>query len=341
MASPYIVGDLGGSPSIATYCASLFALGNAIGIPLGKPLARRFGTVRLLLTSLCLFIIFSIACPLAPNYPCFNLFRFLQGLFSGGFYMTVFHLFRSLESPEKRPLYITLSAMTFIMGPVLGACFGGWIAYEWDWRWSFYLEIPFLIFLTCFLYERLRGFDEHTQRTPFVFDRIGYSAYAIGFFCVGLAVITGQEMDWFRSPLICTLFAIGIPAILFFIFWELYEPSPFINFSMLKNPLITFALFNLGVLFFIYFGTITLLALWLKLWANYTPDWIAALFGIMALSGLLPLTLLHPKIAKWDNRIFLVIGILCLLVSSLHTMIFSVDIDLKRIALSRLSAGLG
>lgn len=48
MASPYIVGDLGGSNDIATYTVSFFALGNALSIPLGKPLIPRIGTILLL-----------------------------------------------------------------------------------------------------------------------------------------------------------------------------------------------------------------------------------------------------------------------------------------------------
>ena len=47
MASPYIVGDLGGSNAIASYSVSLFAVGNALSVPLGKPLIARLGSVRM------------------------------------------------------------------------------------------------------------------------------------------------------------------------------------------------------------------------------------------------------------------------------------------------------
>ncbi len=43
IASPYIVGDLGGDRSITFYSLSFFGFGAAISIPLAKPLAAQFG----------------------------------------------------------------------------------------------------------------------------------------------------------------------------------------------------------------------------------------------------------------------------------------------------------
>ncbi len=340
MASPYIASDLGGSNDTATYTVSFFALGNALGIPLGRALMPRIGPVRFLIITLLLFTFFSWMCAIAPNYPFFNAARFLQGFVSGPFYALGFFLFSALQPKEKKALFLSISLSIFTIGPVLGACWGGWIAYEWHWSWIFYFNIPFLLLLTWYLYYRLKGFDQGPlERLPF--DAIGCFSYFVGIFCLSVIVIMGQELDWFRSPLIATLAGIGFPALLFFIFWEINHPHPILSLHLLKKPMLSFALFNLAVLFSAYFGMVILLALWLKLWANYTPDWIAALLGIMALTGLFPLSLISKRINRIDNRIFLSLAILFLAISCFHTMIFDVDIDLQRIATSRLLAGLG
>jgi MFS transporter, DHA2 family, multidrug resistance protein len=340
LASPYIVGELGGSNDIATYTVSFFALGNVLGIPLGRPLFPRIGTTRFLVIVLLLFAFFSWTCAIAPNYPFFNAARFSQGFVSGSLYALIFHLLSSLQPTGKKGLFTAIALMIFTAGPVIGACWGGWIAYRWEWRWPFYLNALLLFFLALYFRHRLKGFDAHpVQKIPF--DRIGYLSYFIGVFCLFFAAITGQELDWFRSPLIIALVAIGAPSLLFFIFWDLNHPNPLIYLKLMRDPILFFALFNLAILFSAYFGMIILLSLWLKLWANYTPDWIAALMGTMALTALFPIFLIDKRIGRIDNRIFLVISIILLTISCFHTMIFDIDIDLERIVTSRLLAGLG
>jgi DHA2 family multidrug resistance protein len=338
MASPYIVGDLGGSNDIATYTVSFYALGNALGIPLGRTMMPRIGVARLLILVLTLFAFFSWACAIAPNYPFFNASRFLQGFAAGPLYALIAHLFRCIE--PRKGIFTPISLIIFTIGPVLGACWGGWVAYAWSWRCLFYLDAPLLLILAFFLRYRLKGFDDCP--TPyFPFDPLGYASYFVGVFCLGFGAIAGQELDWFRSPLFTTLTAIGVPALVFFILWEVNHPHPILYLKLLKRFTLTFALFNLAILFFVYFGTIILLSLWLKLWANYTPDWIAALLGTMVLTGLLPVFVVNKQINRIDNRIFLAIAIVLLALSCFHTMIFNVEINLGRIVTSRLLAGLG
>ena len=341
MAAPYIVADLGGSNDINTYSVSFFALGNALGVPLGRGLLAQIRPARFLIIVLLLFTFFSWVCAISPNNPFFNVARFFQGFVGGGLSMR-WHLFLlgSLQPKEKKGLFICVFLTLFPVTPVLGACWGGVVAYLWEWRWAFYFNIPFLLLLTWYLHYRLKGFDdqpigEHS------FDTVGYLTFFIGVFCLSSAVILGQELDWFRSNLITALVVIGLPSLLFFIFWELNHPHPILCLKLLKRPLLSFALFNLSVLFSAYFGMVVLLSLWLKLWANYTPDWIAALLGIMVLTALFPIFFLSTRISRIDDRIFLGLAILLLSISCFYTTVFSVDIDLKRIVISRLLGGLG
>lgn len=340
MASPYIVGDLGGSNDTATYTVSFFALGNALGLPLGRNLLSRIGTARFLVTAMLLFAFFSWTCSMAPNYPFFNASRFLQGFVSGPFYALSFHLFQTLQPKEKKDLFTSISLIIFTIGPVVGACWGGWIAYEWDWRWLFYINLPLKLFLAWFLWHRLKGFDSIVPAKT-SFDGIGYASFFVGVVCLGFTVIMGQELDWFRSHLIIALTAIGSVSLLFFILWDFNHPSPILFLGLLKNFVLTFALFNLAILFSVYFGTVILLALWLNLWVNYTPDWIGVLLGTMAIAGLFPLFLVQDKMRKIDNRIYLALAIVLLAISCIHTMTFNVDINFGRIAFSRILAGFG
>ena len=340
MASPYIVSDLGGSYEITTYCVSFFAVGNALGVPLGRTLLPRIGAARLLFVCLLLFTLLSWACAVSATYPLFVIARFFQGFVCGPFYALGFFLFGALQPPEKKDLFSGIIILLFTTCPVLGACWGGWIAYEFHWSWVFYINLPFLVLLAFYLRYRLRGFDK-AEVAHIPFDGVGYTTFFIGVLCLSFVAITGQELDWFRSDLITWLVVVGGISFIFFILWELTTPSPFIDLKLFKNPKLSFALFNLAVLFSAYFGMVVLLSLWLKLWVNYTPDWIATLLGIMALTAFFPPLLLSKKLSSVDDRIFLALAIVLLAISCFYTMFFNVEINFGRIGISRLFAGLG
>ena len=340
MASPYIVADLGGSRDTASYTVSFFAIGNALGVPLGRGFMKQIGPARFLVIAILLFTFFSWMCAIAPNYPFFNAARFLQGFVAGPFYALGFYFFSLLQPKEKKALFTTISITIFTITPVLGACWGGVIAYEWKWSWAFYFNIPFLLLLAGYLHYRLKGFDNQ-PRGEHSFDGVGYLTFFIGVFFLSFVVIMGQELDWFRSNLIVALVVIGLPCLFFFIFWELNHPHPVLCLRLLEKPALSFALFNLAILFSAYFGMVVLLSLWLKFWANYTPDWIAALLGIMALTAFFPIFIINTKMSRIDDRIYLGLAIVLLTLSCFYTTTFNVDIDLQRISISRLLAGLG
>lgn len=342
MAAPYIVGDLGGSNETASYSVTFYALGNALGIPLGRTLLNKIGTVRFLILCMFSFVFFASLCANAPSYPFFNATRFLQGFSGGPFYALTSHLLSTLAPAQKQRLFASITGSILTITPVIGASWGGWIAYEWNWRWIFCIDLPLNLCLAFYFMYRLKGLDSIIKKNPNApFDTIGYLSFFIGLFCLGFIAITGQQLDWFRSPLILVLTILGILFLAYFIAWALNHPDPILHLSMFKNPYFSFALLNLLVLFSAYFGMVILLSFWLNLWVNYTPEWIALLIGTMAIAGFFPLFLVDKKMSKIDNRIFLAFAILFLAISCFHTETFNIEINFGKIAFSRILAGIG
>lgn len=339
MAGIYIVGDLGGSSYTSTYATSFYSVGNALGVPLGRSLSPRFGAVRVLFVCLFLFAFTSFLCGISPNFPFFIVARFLQGLVSGPFYTLVFRLFSELTPAKKKILFTSITLTIFTVSPVLGASFGGWIAYDYDWRSLFYLNIPLIVATALYIWSKLKNYRPFLPKKPF--DGWGYFFYFFAVLAISFALIMGQELDWFRSSLITSTLCFGLLFFIFLIFWSLHHSDPVVNFRLLKHPIFSFALVNLALLFSTYFGTVILLALWLSLYVNYTPIWIGVLLGGMALSGLFPAYLIRSKLGERDARWPLIIAILFIAISSFNTMEFNVEIDFERIAISRLLAGFG
>ncbi len=339
MAAPYIVWDLGGDNTISLYTIAFFGIGSALSVPLGKALISRMHVRQVLIYCTLSMAICTFLCGLAPNYFSFIVFRFLLGFSAGPLYSTLNFALSNLIDPAKKTAALSIFLTILTVVPVFGACWGAWIAYEYTWRWLCFINIPFLVALVVMQAICFKDIDLTLKKTPF--DGIGYLFFFIGVLSLSFCSVTAQQLDWQRSDLLVTLFLIGLPSLIFYVLWSLYHPFPILDLKMLKSPAFAFALINLAVLFSAYFGMISLLSLWLKLYVNYTPLWIAVIVGSMAIAGLLPRFLIEGHLSKIDQRIPLGLAILFLAASSFHATIFDVEINFARLAFSRVIAGFG
>ncbi len=155
---------------------------------------------------------------------------------------------------------------------------------------------------------------------------------------IGTVLTVGQELDWFRSDLIIFLTIVGSISLVFFILRSLSVQYPILELRLLKQFYFSFGLLHVAILFATYFGMVILLGLWLKLYVNYTPNWIALIIGTMALGTWVPIAINY--LAK-DTRKPLAVALVFLALSSFYTTYFNVDIDFNRLAFSRILAGVG
>jgi len=339
IAGIYIVEELGGSNYLTTYVLSFFGIGNAFGVPLAKTLAKRFGSVNTLIFCLLLSALLNLVIAFSPTFFFFNLIRLLQGIAVGPMYVLVNQLLMPLIPQKRSTLFTTVFLAILIGSPALGASWGGILAYEYHWTWAFYINVPIFLGLAAVIKRGIK--EEPSLPYEKAFNWSGYFFYCISIFCLGFVLTTGQEFDWLRSRLMNTLLLIGIPTFLFYLLWDYRHPHPVIDLKLFKNPIFSFALLNLALLFSAYFGMVILLALWLHLYVNYTPLWVSLLIGTMALAATLPKFLLQKEHKYDDSRIHLAIALLLLAISSFHTATFNVEINFNRIALSRILSGFG
>lgn len=339
IASIYIVSDLGGGTSTVIYNVSYFAIGNAVGIPLGGYLLFRWGIYRPIVTCTLIFAFFAWGSAYATTYETFLLTRFLQGFICGPYYALILTLLNHLIPARYQKVVPVFNGCIFIVTPVLGATWGGWISYEWDWRILYYCDIPLALGFALLQLFYLKGFD-HLFLRKVTFDRVGYVLFTCAVICLSLFIVRGQELDWMRSSLLSFLFPLGVCSLIFFILWELGTEQPILDLRLLKDPVLSFGLFHLAVLFGVYFGNIILLSLWLKFWANYTTWWLNLLLFNTAVAAL-AIFAFRALFALKDTRYFWSLSIVLLALSAFYTTYFNIEIDFQRIAFSRILAGFG
>ncbi len=339
MAGPYIIGVLGGSNDWAIYLLGFFGIGSAIGIPLGKPIAARIGVRQTLTLFLSLFTIATFLAGMSSNYPEFLLCRFLQGLFGGPILPLLSYLFFMLPEEKMRSKLISIFVNILISAPLIGGCFNGVTAYLSSWRYGFFGTVPWIIMLIIFLPKQLKRFSLPLKKEPF--DTVGFIAFALGLSSLGFALITGQTLDWYRSPLFVSTFLIGIFFLPFFILWSLRVPCPLLDLRAFFSPTFSLGIFFVFFLMTLYFATVTLLPLWLNLYVSYTPLWIGLLLLGMGVAAFIPPILVLKKWIRIEPYDALLFGIFFIGITCFYTTIFNVDINFDRIVASRFLAGVG
>ena len=340
MAGIYVVSELGGSTDISVYSMISFGVGNLLSIPLTAPLADRIGSIKLLVYSLLLYTFFSLLCGAASTFVLFNIFRFGLGIASGPFYVLCRRLLVACAPVEKAASYSFVMLLMYAIVPVLGATFGAWLAYENLWRWIFHINEPISLCLAVYFWLFFRQ-EDGPLASSVVLDRVGYVFFAIGMVSLVAAAVLSQQLDWYRSPLLVALTAIGMPSLLFFILWDLSSPTPLLRLDLLRSSLLSYSLINLFVLFSAYFGMIILITLWLNIYVNYTPWWVSALIGTMAVAGVIAYFVSKSLLARVDPRWTLALAIFCFARSCYYSVYFDVDVDFFHLAVARFFAGLG
>ena len=234
--------------------------------------------------------------------------------------------------------YISRVVLSIIAVPALGSSIGGTLAYLGYWRLLFHLDALIIACAILVVYWVWRDFYFEKEDIPF--DFVGYGAYAIGISSLFCFAIFGQQLDWFRSPLLVGLFILGVIAFTFFVVWSIRHKYPLLKIYMLRDLGFVAIILQLGGFFAAYYGMVVLLSLWLKLYVNYSVAWINVVMGTMAITAFVVMWAIAQARAerKWS---MLLLATVLLATSCMYTATFNAEVNLFRIGLSRVIAGVG
>ena len=113
---PNIAGGLAVSPSEGTWVITSYQVAEAITVPLTGWLAQRFGAVKVYVTCITMFGLFSALCGLAPSLSMLVFFRIMQGLAGGPMMPMSQTLLLRVFPPQQAPQAIGIWSMTTVGG---------------------------------------------------------------------------------------------------------------------------------------------------------------------------------------------------------------------------------
>ncbi|KAJ5949585.1 hypothetical protein N7454_001169 [Penicillium verhagenii] len=117
---------------------SLYMAGFAIGPVIFGPLSEHYGRKPVLVSTFAIYLIFMMACALAPTFPALLVFRFFCGLGGSAPNAVLGGLFSDIyENPHHRGLAMSWFMFATTFPPLLGPIISGFIS-TITWRWTFW-----------------------------------------------------------------------------------------------------------------------------------------------------------------------------------------------------------
>jgi DHA2 family multidrug resistance protein len=301
VALPYMAGNLGASNDQSTWVLTSYLVSNAIILPISGWLAGTLGRKRFFMSCLTVFTVSSLLCGIAPSLGLLLFFRVLQGAGGGGLQPMAQAILADTFPPQQRGLAFALYGITAIMAPTIGPTLGGWITFNYSWRWIFFINLPVGI-ATWFLVRRFvedPPYLTRLKRGGVRLDYLGIALLALGIGALQVLLDKGQEDDWFGSHFITTLVLVAVVCLVALVIWEWFQKAPIIDVRMFRSFNFASAnlmMFTLGILLF---SSLVLMPQFLQTLVGYTSE----LAGLALSAGGLVLLFEMPIMGKLTTKL--------------------------------------
>ena len=298
-----------GHPTLLTWVFSAYSIAYAAGLLTAGRFADVNGRKRSFLRGLFLFSLGSVLCGLAPSAGFLVAARVIQAL--GGAQLTPASL--ALVMPEfpaeKRTVAIGIWGAVGGLAAAAGPTFGGLLVDWLNWRWLFFINVPFCVF-TLIVGNKLLHESKDPNATKNV-DMVGTALGFPGVALVTLSITQSSEWGWGDNRTIAALFG-GIILLALFVQRCRTVANPLLDLSLFKLPFVVAA--NISGLFF----SIGFLGMWLlnTQWIQAIWDYSPAKSGLATAPGPIMAALFAAPMGrvavKWGHARVLMVGAILL-----------------------------
>lgn len=338
VALPYMQGSLSASFDEITWVLTSYITAAAImTAPVGW-LSSRFGRKYLFITCLTGFTITSMLCGAAQSLHQMVVFRLFQGMFGAALVPLSQATMLDIYPVEQRGSAMAIWGVGVMIGPILGPTLGGYLTEMYNWRYVFYINLPFGILATLGLVFFM---PRSNPQSSLRFDWVGFIVLSLGIGGFQMMLDRGQDQDWFTSREIIIEAVLGGLGTYLFIVHMLTARRPFIPPALFKDRN-----FAAGVALMFATGTIlvsssSLMAPWLQNLANYPVDTAGLIMAPRGIGTMAAMVIAGRLAARWDPRMLMAAGILMVVWSVWDMTAWTPDVAQRRIIVTICVQGFG
>jgi DHA2 family multidrug resistance protein len=338
VALPRIQGSISATQDQITWVLTSYIVAAAIMTPLSGWLAGQIGRKRVFLYSVAGFTVASMLCGAAQSLPQIVLARLIQGLCGAALIPLSQAVLLDINPPARHARAMAVWVMGATLGPIVGPALGGWLTEDYNWRWVFYINVPFGILA----FLGIMSFLPEGAMRKSRFDVFGFAALSVAIASLQVMLDRGQLKDWFSSTEIWIEAIVSAVAFYWFVIHMLttterrfVSPALFKDRNFLTGNVVIF------VVGAVLYATLALLPPLLQDLLNYpvvTTGLVTAPRGAGTLAAMFIVGRLMGKV---DVRLIIATGFGLSAVSSWQMTGFDIQMDSTMVVWSGILQGLG
>ena len=189
-----------------------------------------------------------------------RLFRLVQGAFGAALVPLSQAVLLNTFPKERQGSAMAYWGMAIMVGPIIGPILGGWLTYNYSWRWDFYINVPIGILAFLGMCIFLPG----TRRTNDKLDWFGFAILSVAIGALQILLDRGEELDWFGSREIQIEAVVSASAFYLFLVHTLTARAPFVNPKLFYDRSFAAGMLTVFLVGVTFFAPLALLPLYLQ-----------------------------------------------------------------------------
>jgi EmrB/QacA subfamily drug resistance transporter len=257
--------------SLATiqWVSTGYMLALATVIPLTGYFADRFGTKRLYMVSIGLFLAGSALSGLAWSANSLIAFRVIQGLGGGMIMPAGMTILTHAAGPQRMGRVMGMVGVPMLLGPILGPIIGGALIDSASWRWIFFVNIP-IGAVALYLAQRNLATDKPNPHSSLDWPGLAMLSPGLALFVYGLAEIASSG-SFTSGRVLFGLIAGGLLVIGFIVRANRMEEGALIDVRLFKRRAVGASAGTTFLFGTAFFGTMFLVPLYYQIVRGQSP----------------------------------------------------------------------
>jgi MFS transporter, DHA2 family, multidrug resistance protein len=307
VALPHMQGSFSAAQDQIAWVVTSYIVAAAIMTPLTGWLAGRFGIKYVFLISVAGFTLASALCGVAASLAQMVIYRLLQGVCGAALVPLSQSVLLQINPPDRHARAMSIWGMGVILGPIIGPALGGWLTDEYNWRWVFFINVPFGVLaatgILIFIRETRRAHRE-------AFDFFGFATLSLAIGALQMLLDRGELKDWFGSTEICVeAIVAGLAFYLFVVHTATATDRSFLNRDLLKDANCAVGTILMFLVAIPLFGTMVLLPTMLQDLLKYPVMTTGLVLVPRGLGTMAAMFVVGRLMGRLDTRLVILTGL--------------------------------
>ena len=268
-AMPQIIASLGGL-QYYVWPVTIYLTTVIISAMLSGKLSDFYGSKKILMGALMVFVLGSVLCGFSQNMTELILFRALQGLGAGIIVTVPKKIIAEMVPPRQRGKYMGLFGIAGGISTVVGPTLGGFITDSLGWQWIFFVNVPIGITALSLIIPYLPEFGVIVKEK--VMDYMGIITFTGALTSFLVALTFSQLNSVISQALMDSLWIFAAIMLLGFIYTEKKAKEPVLPLYLFRNSVFTISTVSVFLLGAVTLAGTVYIPLFLQLVQGLSPS---------------------------------------------------------------------